>query len=87
MFNFKESLKDWLDWDHAEYNLARALGIMDESVNFCTDAKHIFWTDNPLGNSLHNILEGLSKAGVLEYDRENEKFRWNQSYKGTQKIP
>ncbi len=80
--NFRDELKDWNDFDGAAYVLARALGIMDETVVFQTDAKHVFWSNNPLGNALNEMLEQLVVAGVLE-KRDDHQYRWDKSFKGS----
>jgi hypothetical protein len=37
----------------------------------------VFWTDNPLGNGLHDALLALASAQVLERREEpDEQFRW-----------
>lgn len=70
-----EGLADWTDWDLAGYILGRHLGVL--SGSFATDNKSVFWTDNPLGNGLHDALLALTRAGVLDRREEpDEQFRW-----------
>jgi hypothetical protein len=70
-----DDLSDWTDWDGAAYCLGRSLGLF-HTVNFLR-AKHVFWTDNELGNGLHDALLALVKAGVLDRREEpDEQFRW-----------
>ena len=70
------TLSDWTDWDFAAYHLGRALGLF-EGQSFNTGAKGVFWTDNPLGNGLHDVLLALVSAEVLERREEpDEQFRW-----------
>ena len=39
--------------------------------------KHVFWTDNQLGNGFHDALLALVNAGVLDRRAEpDEQFRW-----------
>jgi hypothetical protein len=68
----------WTDWDGAAFVVGRSLGIFDESVTF-TQVKGVFWTGNPLGNALHEVLLQLVAAGVLERreEPEDEQFRWS----------
>jgi len=47
-----EELVEWTDWDWAGYVLARSTGLMDETVSYATDAKHVFWTNHPVGMAL-----------------------------------
>jgi hypothetical protein len=82
----QERLKGWHDWDTAAFEVGVCLGLWGdfgappgEDPWFGT--KHIFWTDNPLGNTLHNFLLGLVKAGMLETNEDSLKFRWNPNFK------
>ncbi|HRH42889.1 MAG TPA: hypothetical protein PKY82_14770 [Pyrinomonadaceae bacterium] len=79
----KEKLKDWTDFDIAEYYLACSLGIVncDETFDEFRRTKSIYASGNPLGNSLFEILEMLVKLGILERN-ESAGFRWNKNYKG-----
>jgi len=81
-------MSEWHDWDGAEYELGIALGLFDpEKHPFATKAKHVFWTNNPVGNALHSCLESLVEAGILEGKKDGGdaymKFRWNQDFVGT----
>ena len=79
----KESLKEWKDWDIAAYQLGLCLGIFDENTEihcFQTNLKHIFWSNTILGNKLHELLQGLVKINVLEWNEDECQFRWNQNY-------
>ncbi|MFJ8162482.1 hypothetical protein ACIRBY_16345 [Streptomyces sp. NPDC096136] len=69
-------LSGWTDWDGAAFMVGRSLGIFGESVTF-TQVKWVFWTDNPLGDALHEVLLQLVAAGVLERREEpDEQFLW-----------
>ncbi|MFJ2931354.1 hypothetical protein ACIO8G_01140 [Streptomyces sp. NPDC087219] len=75
--DLSEGLTDWTDWDGAAFVAGRSLGIFGESVTF-TQVKSVFWTDNPLGDALHEVLVQLVAAGVLERREEpDEQFRWS----------
>jgi hypothetical protein len=71
-----DDLQDWTEWDGAAYDLGCALGLFRD-----TDfqwVKHIFWTDNQLGNGLHDALLALVNAGKLDRrDEPDEQFRWS----------
>ncbi len=70
-----EDLSDWTDVDIAAYQLGRALGIFAEST--FGERKGVFWTDNRLGNGLHDALVALTAANVLEYrDEPDMQYRW-----------
>ena len=74
-----EDLADWEDWDGAAYLLGRSLGLFRDQ-NFQTDAKHVFWTDDDLGNGLHDALLALVRARLLDRREEpDEQFRWHRS--------
>ncbi len=80
----REELSDWHDWDVVAFLLARCLGLMGPDVAFATDAKHVFWTDNTIGNMLHNMLNELVAAGVLDgRDEPDYQYRWNSSFRGS----
>ncbi|HEX5119498.1 MAG TPA: hypothetical protein VFW65_30280 [Pseudonocardiaceae bacterium] len=69
-----EHLTDWVDWDAAAYHLARTLGLFPDH-NF-HQVKNIFWTDNDLGNGLHDALLALTRAHILDRREEpDEQFR------------
>jgi hypothetical protein len=58
-----DELHDWADWDGASYALGRSRGLFRETDFLAI--KRIFWTDNDLGNGLHDALLALAAAGVL----------------------
>jgi hypothetical protein len=77
----KEFLREWRDQDYIEFHLAILLGILDSDVSFLK-AKHLFWTANPVGDALGDVIVRLVKAGVLEEDPSDyTRFRWNRSFK------
>ncbi|MEV4539179.1 hypothetical protein AB0J82_35950 [Asanoa sp. NPDC049518] len=72
-----DDLRGWNDWDGAAFKLGRTLGLFQG--NTFPDVKGVFWTDNPLGNGLHDALLALVEAGVLERrDTPDEQFRWHE---------
>ncbi|MDG4856650.1 hypothetical protein P8605_00445 [Streptomyces sp. T-3] len=74
--DLSDGLADWTDWDGAAFVVGRSLGIFDESVTF-EQVKWVFWTENPLGNALHEILLQLVAAEVLQRREEpDEMFQW-----------
>ena len=82
MSNLSEALADWTDWDGAAFELGRALGLF-EGQTF-QGAKGVFWSDNPLGNGLHDGLQALVAAGVLEHrDEPDDQYRWIFARSGT----
>ena len=76
----RERLKDWNDVDGAMFELAVILGIMPAGDESWIKNKGIFWSNNPLGTTLYEMLQGLVKAGVLEFrDEPDQQFRWKTS--------
>ncbi|MFE2283964.1 hypothetical protein ACFXDJ_07315 [Streptomyces sp. NPDC059443] len=75
--DLSEGMAEWTDWDGAAFLVGHSLGIFSESQTF-TQVKGVFWTDNPLGNALHEVLLQLAAAGVLGRREEpDEQFRWS----------
>jgi hypothetical protein len=58
-------LADWTDVDVAAHELARSLGAMPER-SAMSDAKWVYWSNNPLGIELVALLERLTVLGFLE---------------------
>ena len=78
----KERLADWTDWDGAQYELAICLGLMASNTSFATRAKHVFWSNNPVGNALHAMLDELVSIQALEVNGDMQ-YRWNTAFKGS----
>ena len=75
-----------MDADVAAYYLACSLGIMgpeDGSLDKFRDAKHVFWSANPLGEALVRFLDNLVECDVLEFQSDGVHYRWNGSFIGT----
>jgi hypothetical protein len=80
----KAALQDWTDWDGAGYSMAVALGLIDPQLSSFHSAKHVFWSNHAVGNTLHQFLEALASLGVLERrDEPDVQYRWNRAYRGT----
>lgn len=81
---FRQKLAEWQDWDYAAHALAVSLGLMTADVRFHAEAKHVYWTSNPVGNALHDALNGFVEAGFLERrDEPDIQFRWSKSFAGS----
>src|SRR5262245_20847240 len=79
----KDALTTWEDFDVATYKLACALGIFPPDqggYDGLRTHKWFFWSANPLGETLGRFLDELAKHGVLEYDENEMKFRWNENF-------
>lgn len=72
----RETLREWEDWDVAEYKLGICLGMFPpedgQFVNFRRH-KHLWWSTNPVGDALHDILKRLVTVGVLEFDEDERR--------------
>jgi hypothetical protein len=80
----KENLAEWTDLDWAAFQLAACLGLMLPDPNlFRTKAKHVFWTNNPVGEALYRMLCELAEVGILEHDEEEMRYSWNKEFKGS----
>ena len=81
----KELLGDWTDFDVSQYYLACCLGLMvyDDSFDNFRKAKGVFWSQNEIGNMLFEMLRMMVGTGILEFDEEEEKYRWHKSFKGS----
>lgn len=71
-----KDLQDWTDWDYAGYSVAIHLGII-EGEFLAPGIKGIFWSNNLLGNAIHEILQKLVEAEVLLYEAEESQYKWN----------
>jgi hypothetical protein len=75
LMSLADELEYWTDWDAAAFALGHALGLFQDADPL--RVKHVFWTDNQLGNGLHDALLALVSAGVLDRREEpDEQFRW-----------
>ncbi len=79
----KESIGEWTDWDVAAYRLGICLGLMPEARAFGA-AKHVFWSNHPVGELLHSMLDRLTAQGTLEKRAEPDiQYRWNPVFRGS----
>jgi hypothetical protein len=76
--SLKGYLADWTDIDVAQYWLGCTLGMFeaDESLQVFRHLKGVFWTENSIGNLLHEMLETLISNNLLEFDETSSKVRW-----------
>ena len=86
LYNLSHTLKEWTEIDISAFHIAVALDILPplsdekEIYNF-GGKKHIFWTNNPMGNMLFDLLESLVILNVLEkQDTDDELYRWNPDF-------
>ncbi|MEK6880408.1 MAG: hypothetical protein AABY22_12400 [Nanoarchaeota archaeon] len=71
----KENLSDWTDFDTAAFLLGKSLGFFkDTSQNY----KHVFWSNNKLGDRLNLMLEALVEQGfLLKQDDPDLRYKWD----------
>ena len=73
----REKLHDWTDWDGAQFALAVTLGIVEDGHESWIANKGIFWSANPEGDRLYQLLQDLVKMGFLEkHDEPDDQYRW-----------
>lgn len=72
-------LSDWQEADVAMFHLATVLGIVEKTNIPFGGKKHLFWSNNPVGNLLFDQLKQLVEVGILEFDDEDQRFRWNSA--------
>ncbi len=68
------------DPDVAIYLLALSLGIIDDTVNFATDFKHIAWSRNALGDELYKIINRMLELGILKEVGEEDQLVWDDEF-------
>jgi hypothetical protein len=65
----RDELRDWTDVDIA--------GVLPP-------AKHVFWSNHPVGTMLYEVLGKLVAVGVLEQRYEPDiRYRWNPAFVGS----
>ena len=71
-------LANWTDSDVAGYHLGVVLGLFPEwpEGEAWGEYKWVFWSANPLGDAIYNMLLQLTSLGVLECSKDKDKFRW-----------
>lgn len=83
MLNLALALADWTDIDIAAHALARVLGLMPAESTL-SDAKWVYWSNNPLGNELIVLLDRLVSLGFLEKRAEPDlQYRIHREFRAT----
>lgn len=74
---FRDLLREWTDSDVAMFALGRALNFFyaDGGFDEFQNEKHVFWSNNDLGNALGKMLDALVDGG-LAVRRDGSRFRW-----------
>jgi hypothetical protein len=79
----KGRISDWTDWDWAAYSLGICLGLMPDAAAFGA-AKHVFWSNHPVGDLLYSMLDRMVEQGILEKrDEPDIQCRWSPSFRGS----
>jgi hypothetical protein len=68
-----------LDFDGAQFELAKCLGLMPNVPWDPVGHKALFWASNLFGNRLYDILEALVRMGALHQNDERQ-FKWNDAF-------
>lgn len=76
----RDLLPEWTDADGAMHAVAVCLGLMPSDWGWVlSNAKWVFWSDNPTGNALFGMLRSLVEVGVLQ-ENEEGRFQYNPDY-------
>jgi hypothetical protein len=76
----RDELAEWAEWDEAGWSIAMHLGLLPPGVSYQTEAKHVFWTSNPLWDAIHDVLDAMVRVGALEYEPEEQRWRARPEY-------
>ena len=83
----KERIGDWTDWDGAAYSLGICIGLMPDVGGFGA-AKHVFWSNHPIGDLLYSMLDRMVEQGILEKrDEPDTQYRWSPTFHGSWEGP
>ena len=83
----KESISDWTDGDWAAYRLGICIGLMPDAAAFGA-AKHVFWSNHPVGEMLYAMLDRFVEQGVLERrDEPDVQYRWSPAFRRSWEEP
>lgn len=73
----EQPLVDWKDADEAAFQVGVVLGLWSSDREAWRENKHVFWTNNDLGNAIHATLKHLVGRGILERrDEPDLQYRW-----------
>src|SRR5689334_453077 len=75
-----EEMSDWTDWDVAHFAIGRAIGVFDRDYGEIANIAEVFYTSNPIGESLLKIADELVKVGYLEHDPDRQKYRLKRGF-------
>ena len=78
----RASLSEWCDADVTLFELAKCVGMLDVDAEL-RKYKSTFWSSNVIGETLYEILTRLVSIGVLEYDKQEDQYRWNPNFRVT----
>lgn len=67
-----------LDFDLAQFELAKCLGLMPNVLWDPVEHKALFWTNNMFGNRLFSILDDL--IGMRALLHHEGTYRWNDAF-------
>jgi hypothetical protein len=81
METLRVALADWIDFDASAHALAQCLGIMPLQQKMIEE-KWVYWSENPLGTMLYDMLERLVELGALDKRAEPDlQYRWCPTYR------
>ncbi len=75
--------KDWVDTDVMMYLIGCSLGIFPPPTPagaWQRSVKAILWSSNEIEETLTLVIKRLYHNGVLLFDDEQERYRWNPAF-------
>jgi hypothetical protein len=75
--------RDWVDTDITMYLVGCGLGFFsppDEEYEGFRAVKSILWSNNEVADTLTIVIKRLHRNGVLLFDEEGEKYKWNPAF-------
>lgn len=81
MRTLAERLKDWTDWDVAEYHLGVVLGLFPEwpgswDNDVTAPLKGVIWSQSLIGDALAEGIRALSDSGLMYHNEDAGRYRW-----------
>jgi hypothetical protein len=81
LHSLPEYLKEWQDFDVATYYVGCCLGVFPPpDQNGFHSVTHHLWATSEIGDTLSFLMQRLVTNGVLLYEEEGLRYRWNEEF-------